>query len=87
MPVTYPLEENYSIVNEGIWGTWRVSTFGNEGVPVVPILQMIGIPEMGLSQPSVGQVQAQIMSALEPVSDSQNHLPLRALAPVVRPSL
>ena len=31
---------------------------------MVPILQMVGIPEIGLSQPSVGQIESQIMSAL-----------------------
>ena len=64
LPITYPFEEPYSLANEGIWGTWRISEFADEGVPVVPILQMVGIDSMGLSQPSSRQIEAQIVSAL-----------------------
>ena len=64
LPVTYPFSEPYSIANEGVWGTWRTSYFADQGVPVVPILQMIGIPEMDLSQPTTGQIEGQMMSAL-----------------------
>ncbi len=63
-PVTYPFKEPYSIANEGMWGTWRISTYASKGVPMVPVLQMVGIPEIDLWQPTPGQVQAQIMSAL-----------------------
>jgi hypothetical protein len=64
LPVTYPFNEPYSLANEGIWGTWRVSYFAGEGAPIVPVLQMVGIAEMGLSQPSPGQLEGQLGSAL-----------------------
>jgi len=64
LPITYPFEEPYSEANVGVWGTWRTSYFGDQGVPMVPVLQMVGIPEMGLWQPTPGHIEAQIMSSL-----------------------
>jgi hypothetical protein len=64
LPVTYPVNEPYSLVNEGVWGTWRIDANEGSGVPVVPVLQMVGIPEMDLWQPSPEHVEALQASAL-----------------------
>ena len=63
MPVSYTLQEPYSLVNEGAWGTWRIDAYSDQGAPMMPVLQMVGIESMGLSQPNPEQIEAQIMSA------------------------
>ena len=62
MPITYPFGDDKTAANEGEWGTWRTSKFGTQA-PVIPILQMVGIPEMGLAQPTPAQLRAQILSS------------------------
>jgi hypothetical protein len=64
MPITYPFETATSAANEGQWGTWRIADLETRGAPVVPVLQMLGIPVMGLRHPSPAQVRAEIASAM-----------------------
>jgi len=63
MPITYPFTSEKAPANGGEWGTWRTSAHLSRG-PVVPVLQMIGIPEMDLVQPSPAQIRAQIASSI-----------------------
>ena len=64
MPVTYPFQEPYSSANAGIWGTWRTGVLLDQNVPVMPVLQMVGIEGLQLSQPTPGQASAQIFSTM-----------------------
>jgi hypothetical protein len=65
MPITYPYSDDTTAANDGEWGTWRASKFGDSTHgAVVPILQMIGIPEMDLAQPSPAQIRAEILSSI-----------------------
>lgn len=64
MPITYPftaLED--APANAGEWGTWRASSL-SLGLPVVPVLQMVGIPSMGLAHPRADQVRGLVASSL-----------------------
>jgi hypothetical protein len=63
MPSTYPFGDATSAANESDMGTWRVGAYA-ANKPLVPVLQMIGIEEMGLSQPTAGQVRAEIASSI-----------------------
>ncbi len=64
MPVTYPFTSTAAAANSGEWGTQRATTFGDAGAPVTPVLQLVGIAEMGLVQPTPAQLRAEIGSAL-----------------------
>lgn len=65
MPVAYPIAAADSALNDGQWGTWRGTTYGGK-LPFVPVLQMIGIPEMSprLAQPTPAQVRGLLASSL-----------------------
>lgn len=62
LPITYPYETEFHAAHEGRWGTWRIDEWGER--PVMPVLQMIGIPVMGLSHPTPEQIEALGYSAL-----------------------
>ena len=64
MPVTYPFTSQQAPANTGRWGTQRLTTFATQKAPFVPVLQLVGISEMGLSQPTPNQLRAVIASAL-----------------------
>lgn len=64
MPITYPFNHASSNASEGMWGTWRVDADWGPKLPVMPVLQMVGIPSMNLAQPTPGQIEAQVMSSL-----------------------
>lgn len=64
MPITYPFGAlGDDPTNGGEWGTWRSSDLAL-GLPAVPVLQMVGIPEMGLAQPRAEQIKGLIASSL-----------------------
>ncbi|MFO0675956.1 MAG: hypothetical protein U0169_05445 [Polyangiaceae bacterium] len=64
LPITYPIKTARSQVNRSDWATTRTRTFGSKGAPVFPILQMVGIPEMELAQPSPAQLRALVAGAV-----------------------
>ena len=64
MPTIYPLTASVSDVDGAYWGTERVSTAASVGETVLPVLQMVGISSMGLTQPTPNQLKALIASAL-----------------------
>jgi hypothetical protein len=64
MPITYPYGPTQPWANRGEWGTARIGELRKEGVPVVPVLQMIGIASMGLVQPTADMIEALIVSSL-----------------------
>ncbi len=64
LPITYPYQPAQAWANLGEWSTARIDDLGASGLPVVPVLQMIGIPSMDLAQPSADQIEAEIVSAL-----------------------
>jgi hypothetical protein len=64
MPTIYPLTGSDSELDGAYWGTERVSTASSVGETVLPVLQMVGISSMGLSQPSPSQLKALIASSM-----------------------
>ncbi len=64
LPITYPLGRPKDSVNVGDWRTGRVRDNADRGAPVFPILQMVGIPEMRLTQPTAAHVRALIAGSL-----------------------
>jgi len=64
MPTIYPLTDSESAVDGSYWGTDRVSTAAELGSTSVPVLQMVGIGVMGLSQPSPEQIRSLIGSSM-----------------------
>lgn len=64
MPTIYPLTGEDSAVDGSYWGTARVSTAGGLGATALPVLQMVGIGVMGLSQPTPDQIRALIGSSM-----------------------
>ncbi len=64
MPITYPIKKATSNMNESDWGTWRTGVAVQQKQAALPVLQMVGIPEMGLAQPSASQIRALLGSAI-----------------------
>jgi hypothetical protein len=64
MPTIYPLTSEDSAVDGSYWGTDRVSTASQLGATPLPVLQMVGIPSMGLSQPTPEQIRSLIGSSM-----------------------
>jgi hypothetical protein len=64
MPITYPIKKATSNMNESDWGTWRTGVAVQQKHAALPVLQMVGIPEMGLAQPSAAQIRALLGSAI-----------------------
>jgi hypothetical protein len=64
MPTIYPLTSGESDVDGSYWGTARVSTAAELGATALPVLQMVGISSMGLSQPTPHQIRALIGSSM-----------------------
>jgi hypothetical protein len=64
MPTIYPLTGEDSAVNGSYWGTARVSTAAELGATPLPVLQMVGIGVMGLSQPTPAQIRSLIGSSM-----------------------
>jgi hypothetical protein len=64
MPTIYPMTGSESELDGAYWGTDRVSTAASLGTTALPVLQMVGISSMGLSQPTPNQLKALIASSM-----------------------